>query len=540
MKVSLFKAVNANRIMCRTLKAAAVCLPLMLSSCVYEDALQEAECGNPDQLTLQLNLTLPAANQGTRTGGHEEDPGIDAESYIDFENGDFRVLVYGIDGELVDNLFKDDFTYELKSTGGNTTVYTLSGTMSVPDAETRQKLSKLRFMVVANWESFEKSNTRPNYNYPTFEGCGLTAGASHPLYYDNENFNFTFKGTTGSSWTPSKARQRYIPMFGVTPELDLDYVVAMSHYSDSPVSNIAMIRALAKVELVDVEGDLISSASLSKVNAAGRFIPNLFRNPTWDQNATQVSEPSLPATPGAIENLQFMLEENTPGRKVLSAYIPEMDLTSWRPEFRIYTGTDQLKAGFNNYDAEGKVVTDPEKELKSVLRNHIYRFNMTAKNGELYLTLNVLPWQMEYAENPWYFDAPELAPGGEIDWSNAVAEGYVDDAANYRLVMKDGTDDYAEAQFEIAAPQHCRWFAQLVALNGKSDAFEFADGYDSGIIGEGPCIIRIRNTREIVTDYDNEARLVVFVEYPDKTTREIKVTPDGESNYMIVQIINNI
>lgn len=522
-------------------RAVASLLLLPLASCILE-APDDKESPAAEEFTLNINLTLPSSvAQTTRADGHDTDPGTEAENYIDFEGGDFRLLVFGADGQMVDGLFKDDFTYRLKSSAGTSAVYTLSGTMSVPDAETREKISKLHFMVLANWRSFERSNTRTSFYYPSFAGYGLKSDSPKPIYNEGRDLNFTFKAQTGTSWTPSIAQKRYIPMFGVTDELDLDYVVAMSHHSDSPISSIPMLRSMAKVEIVDVEGDLVSSVSLSQANASGRVIPDIYSNPSWNDNDIQVTAPSLPSVPGELKKIQFVrVEDNAQKQKVYAAYIPEMDLTDLRPEFLIYNGEKELKANFNNYDLDGKEVTDADKELKSVLRNHIYRFNVTAQSDNLYIRLNVLPWQMEYAENPWYFDAPQLADGGEIDWSAAIAEGYIEDKENLRLLMKDGTDDYAEAQFNIEAPRHCRWFAQLVPLNGKSDAFEFADGFDSGIIGDGPCIIRIRNTREIVSDYNNEARLVVFVEYPDKTTREIKVTPDGNGNYLIVQMVNNI
>lgn len=82
-----------------------------------------------------------------------------------------------------------------------------------------------------------------------------------------------------------------------------------------------------------------------------------------------------------------------------------------------------------------------------------------------------------------------------------------------------------------------RWYAKPTALQGKSDAFIF-DGDDSGTIDGKKCVLRIKNREEIVNNTDNEARLDIFVEYPDKISREVKVTADGRSNYTIVQEIN--
>ena len=185
------------------------------------------------------------------------------------------------------------------------------------------------------------------------------------------------------------------------------------------------------------------------------------------------------------------------------------------------------------------------------------------------MELKVLPWDMEYDDTPSYFDSPKVAEGGWLEWKTKYAEGdvedeeqvgmsngFVDEPNTLTLTMKSTTDEYAQATFTLKAPKNCRWYALLQSLGGSSDAFYFVDkdgkpittngGNPEGIIGKAgdnctldengytECTIRIKNSSVKVNNRPNEAKLMVFVEYPDKTQREVKVVEgklvDGEDN----------
>lgn len=511
----------------------------MLTGCIYDNAPATRACDAEESLFINLNLSVPLS---TRSSGHNySNQGTPAENYIDID--DIKICIFDSDDNYVDDKYISEVS-ESTPTDKVNGYYTVTAKLDLSDQEVKNRLSTFKIMVLANWVSFEESNGNTSFN-PSFEGYSLSGTKN--IFQDGTNFNFTFAPPTASnpySWTPSIDEKRGIPMFGMSREFELQYAIDMGRYSDDPIDNINMLRAIAKVEIIDELGDRIGSVSMSKANKSGRIIPDIEVNKDWEDPSIQIETPSIPTNPGTIDKIEFVQGPDSDGKRTWVAYIPEMDFTiDERPQFTVYDGEEQLDPKpFNNYE-NNEVVTDPNKYLPAVLRNHIYSFRVTINDkAGVSINFSVLPWEMEYAEHPWYYDTPQLKPDGEIDWSAATQEGYNVDTDNCRVIMKDGTDGYAEAVFKIASPLHCRWYAQLVPLNGKSDAFEFAEGYDSGIIGEGDgsCTIRIKNTREIVSDYNNEARLVIFVEYPDKTTREVKVTGDGESNYMIVQQINNI
>ena len=530
---------------------------LLPTSCVYEKEDIDSSAGK-DPLVITLNLTVPPTSTATRGSALKLTPATKDESFIDILNNDYQICIFDKDGLYVaDKLSEIECTE--KSIGNGTATYSLTARLSLSGDEDMRRMSKFKVMVLANWKSFERSNTKPAFEYPSFTGYTVS-GDTKNIYKDGDNFNFTLKDQ-GDTWVPSIDKKRAIPMFGITEELDLQFVMDMSKYGDVPIFNVPMLRSIAKVEIIDESGqDKISSVSLSKVNKNGRYIPDISGISDWETD--QVSSPSLPQSPETSEHLQFF-QETRDNKRVYVAYIPEMDLTMDRPNFRVYSGTKEIITPFNNYDTEGKVVTTADKMLKYVLRNHIYRYNVTVKDDKsLQVQLNILPWDMEWDEDgPWYFDSPEVAENGFLNWITTTDEitnpdyeengeepiyasnGYVDNKDDLILTMKDGNVGYVEGSFTLKAPKNGKWHAEFANLDGKGgDAFEFYnDGtktYDSGLINGNPCIIRIKNKEEQVNTRDNQARLIIFVEYPGQAPREVKVAINSAGdlgNYTIVQ-----
>ena len=549
-------------------------LLLTQTGCIYDKgAVMPCSSEKTEALVIKLNLTVPSSSTGTRSAdeNHLLVPGSDDENYINIDDEDYQVLMFDRDGALVEGKLSE-FKCEKNGVSDESVSYTLTAHLTLTNNQDREALSTFKVMVLANWKSFERSNTRPNYDtYPTFTGYNITPNAEKNIFKDKENFNFTLnKPSDNFSWVPSIDKKQAIPMFGVTDDLDLQFVMDMSKYGDGPSFNVPMLRAMAKVEIIDESGEKISSVSMSSANQSGRIIPEIDEstNTGWSDPNTQIKTPSIPTNPGKIDKIQFVQGPDSDGKRTWVAYIPEMDFRgideSQRPQFTVYDETTELDPKpFNNYE-DGEVVTAPEKYLPAVLRNHIYSFRATITDkAKVLMELQVLPWEMEYDDTPSYFDSPEVA--GWLEWKTVYVEGdvedeekigqpndFLDDDEKLILTMKSTTDEYAQATFTLKAPKNCRWYAQLQSLGGDSNAFYFVDkdgepistnnGNPGGIIGEESdncivdnegntkCTIRIKNNSVKVYNHPNEAKLMVFVEYPDKTNREVKVV-EGKMVY---------
>ena len=536
-----------------------------LASCVYDGA----PCPEQPDDGYTINLTISTGALATRSDGDKIVAGSDAENFIDIAGGDYAVFIFDGDGRFVQRFEPGAVTLVQDGTG--TQKYKLSGAFR-PQSE----LNAIQLMVLANCHN----DFGASYNIieERFDSKTLT-----DIYGNGTDFNFMMPtataadGTTPASWQPL-AGTSGIPMFGLSEKMKLD---------NNPLLNfkkvIPMLRSIAKVEIVDNTKDGITGVSLSKINSNGRIIPDVTKNPQWAGDA-QVINPSLPGTIEYLENIVFFNEKRTVDnaeKSVWVAYIPEMNLSSdkradqARPTFIVQTtsGKRYTDVKFDNY-LKGEQAT--ANKLDYVLRNHIYHYDVDMISAQLILNLTVLPWDFKPEEDVWHMDNPTVkAPekneetGEEtrfyLKWKltkmvddEEVENGCKDNQEALQLVMMSGTDDYVEGTFMLSAPLNAKWYATLVPLHGPTDAFYFDDGYDSGTIDDrNEARIRIKNRYEKVSGQNNEARLVIMVEYPDKTRKEaIVVDPEytvqdsegnettqkdtNRRNYTIVQEMTDI
>lgn len=504
----------------------------------------------PGQYALKLDVVVPTDKAvGTRAAGHEEENGTAAESYIDMYDRDFHILIFGEDGRLLFEMTPPNADIQQSENEDGFTVYMLE-TIIEPGLVS-DELKSAKIMALANWNSF-------GGGYTGFDGTRIS-GTTGNLYKNGTDFNFSMPDASGEPWKPSIENKHLIPMFGVSG-------FTVEGDASTLTSKIKMLRSLAKVEIVDNTKSGIGSVSLSKSSGYGRFIPDVEANPDW--SATGVTTPSLPSKLGDIDDIAFYSETRTVGgteKTVWTAYIPEMHVASalrpqdsdGRPSFDVTLKTGTTKSfKFDNY-YNGEQAT--ANKLESILRNHIYRYNVEVKSAEFVLNLEVLPWDMMQEENEWHFDLPTVdeEKDGWLKWKTTYTadddpdregdpNGYNDKTEDLTLIMKTGTDDYAEATFTLSAPLNAKWIATLVPLQGDHNAFSFDEGYDSGTIDGEPATIRIRNNSETVSDENNEARLVIMVEYPDKTQKEavvvkpVVINDKTVKNYTIVQELTEI
>lgn len=550
---------------------AAIAAIFLFLGCA-SDSEYGSQATRAKSVKLHFNLTVPAdaeffSRAPVSPPGHVTEGGTAAESAIDILGEDYKIVIFNdADGSFVTQ------DIEMVSTSRDDTpsasVYTMIGEVS---ADKLEALDGFRVMVLANLKSFGAPY------YPNFEGrsaildpANASFNTQANIFKNTSNFNFVYPnsgGATTPSWSPTlEAPKSLVPMFGYSEKLVLPDASDATPWGEVIINTeISMLRSIAKIELVDnMSNNEINAATLSLSNRYGRYIPDITVNADWDKEAKQVSAPSLPANVGQLSKLTFHPEKRVIAgeqKTVWFAYVPEMDLSVFdaddnRPYFEFNFGTVDKRTPFDNYDENGKVDTD--NHLQTVLRNHIYRYTVSGSLSNLSVDLDVQEWNMVQDED-WHFDIPTVRMIDDFDpedpqypyyisWTTEeedvdnpgqyVENGYFDDSYNLQLIMKPNTEDYAECTFTLAAPLNATWIAQLIPTQGELDAFKLHSDFSSGKIdGTTPAVVKIRNTKETVNNERNEARLVIMVEYPDKTQREVIVVKPGSNgtNYTIVQ-----
>lgn len=556
-------------------------LPLMLAAgvtgCInqpsdYDCPLSEADAVGTH--LLQLNILVPASRttRAHTNAPNEQKPeeGTSAENKIGVDSKDFDVLIFDEAGNQVGNFVPMTTSVEQ---GDKVSIVSLIGPIETTTGN--GKLEKFQAMVLANWKSFNGGS------YEGSSGKNLSGIAT-----DNTNLNFTMPNESGEeAWMPALgANESLIPMFGLSGLMNLGDATAVGNGNAITSTTIPMLRALAKVEVIDkteeVKGGAASkivSVSLDQSLSTGRYIPNFLDNSIWHSDAadTYVNAVSMPVDYDYdITNLQFVKVEDNKW----VAYVPEMYLSSdaakltRRPEFSLTVEDNSTyQFPFNNY-FNGQPNTN--ERLMQVLRNHIYRFeinNIIPKGMNVDVTLTVDKWDEPEEQAVWdYFDRVivEQPDGSDTYLKLAVAGqtpqydddpeassvyklgGYTIDPEKYSIIMAPGNDDYIEATFKITEPLHATWQASIITIEGvdnaiiittgaKNEEGRFVEGDNTGIIdGESEITIKIANNNP-TTEVNNVGQLRILVMLPDKQTWYEANVCDGDwkavKNYTITQ-----
>ena len=580
----------------------AVAMLCTATGCIFEEAVTDCPDSSktPSSFMLNLNLTVPAsADAMSRAYGHEFEPGTDPENFIHLtypggEDGlhpDYKVFIFDKDGGFVGDVddLAESISSECMGMGPNGANYRLTFNLSLDPAQ-KERMSQFQIMVLANYLSFQETNEQDCQAYPSFN----SETNLDDLYNDAENFNFQFSFKSDTEhWRPEVDRSG-IPMFGLSQKIDIAYVIAMSEADYYEPISIPMLRALAKVEIVDNTSEGITNVGrLPMKFLSGRLIPNLKENPKWDDPDIQIVKSSLAYDGGINYNVSagsdiplfrkpegeitvwyMYLPEiqipygNNSGSRAVDLGLGDQDGLYYRPAFSFTFNKKQY--GFeldNNIEKLGSSrYAKGDGSLTDILRNHIYRYTINNSGMNVRVDLTVQPWDFKYDSEPWNFDTPVVSE--YIKWdakdlsdeNSTIENGYTDmGLSECRLLMNPATDTYVEGTFTLTAPMHCRWYAYLRTTgSGEPDAFyftngeeapdgsdtHFVEGDDSGIIDGNPITLKIACKRAKVSVENNEQTLVIMVQYPDKSQREVNIVSDPrdgiKANYTIVQQVTEV
>lgn len=435
---------------------SALCSAMVMAGgCIYDfDRCAATEEGEDVKLRFTV-VTRDSYGPGmrkTRAADIEEQEGSAPENYLNLAGRDIRFLLFDDEQKLLRDFTPDaDITVAAEDDNRYIT-YTVHATIAEPyfanvaTAET----TEFYIMVIAN--------CRP-YSLSAF---GLATGATTIENVAGQLASFTLKTYTDAAdgprtgWTPSQpgeADGEYIPMaglqhftlkqgaFGKGAENFVDL-------SGTGGKDINMLRALAKIEVIDkidVTGNFaedspqrnveVEKAELFGYCATGTILPSYEQwNGNVDKPETQQVKPETQqvvaptmakpvvykAPNGNIEepvewDSEIDLHEDKDAQKertdncpVFSVYVPEYslaDIGNAVPPYIRLTVQDPDKPDETSafYLLKLANYTDgaAEENIPNLLRNHIYRYEITAiRNNSLEIQYTLCPMGDGVAEIP--------------------------------------------------------------------------------------------------------------------------------------------
>ncbi|MCH5221567.1 MAG: hypothetical protein J1F05_04470 [Muribaculaceae bacterium] len=559
--------------------ALTAALVLALPSCVWEDMPEGGggTVGKGQGVHLSLTVMSSSTTSVSRAnhGDDFEEQGSDIENYIDFDNDDFRIVIFDKSGDyLVEpDLSSEQWKIYPKYQSGDYVMYYLEGDVELPESITAtdiERISKegVQVIALANWKG---ADSRASYTDIFKKGTGRQTLAE--IWKDAANYNFGYTPQAGNmTWMPAlEPARRLIPMFGFAASTAFE-----ARYNNGVLyagATIPMQRAMAKIEVIDNLTDQpqlsIGDVTMTDFNTTGRFIPDIDANKDWSKIGSQVDRSSVPAGVQKQTGLKFF-KVTEDGVNKWIAYVPEMELekgvvsgagevSETRTHLKVdiastmasFTGAT-YPLHFARYDEVTSMPTFPDDSWNHILRNHIYRFYVNKVGISVKLHLHVLNWNLDDDEE-WDF-TDHVSVSKQLEWKN---DTYADFTPSTGEVLLSFDKPYLEGEFEFITPQNATWYARLVPIgDAKPGAVTFVDadgkpmnptvGSDpeycpeiSGIIGHSSDgVIRIRPTSS-AGDIESRFRLEFLVENLGVWIT-VPMPPDEPNYYTIIRPANII
>ena len=409
----------------------------LLSSCIND--IEDCDSvfipsDEEETMYLQFRITpeLNTGESGTRAvdddafdkEDHPQEGGIAAENHISFD--DMKLYVCNSQTGII----IQELTPENGLENNNVLTFTAKVTASPASLSTSGNSFGFTIVALANWNSI-------GGNYPQVTE-GLTT-----LGYLEQVAGFTF--IQNSNWTPAignGAGKYGIPMYGKQSYTGISYDDLKGTTMASPLllytagtpskpyhKDINLLRSMAKLEVADrIEKNntgfpKVLNVSVKNYTTSGLYIPTptAFHNSNGTEvGYNQVFKTSLPenltmataAKPfGWVNKYATTPDSNgndwdqyTDITGWWTTYMPEMNYTTSEaatsPQLEI---TIQRAAGG---ESEVKTVPLPQfpTSLGMIMRNHIYRIEVTMASQETNLTLRygICPWVTETINIPTF------------------------------------------------------------------------------------------------------------------------------------------
>ena len=431
---------------------------MLTTSCSQdEEVLQSGETSSGTvriQFTLDMNGNSEsrAADWGNITGDNTDNNSSPDNTADD----DIRKL-----GNIYENTINPNqvqvFLYQgnkfLGEVGGlnlvntkdavNKNQYTFTGQITVENATvTNGKLENATIMVVANYDNYVNGNLALNQDYM---------------------FNYTIGAYSANA---SAANKKYIPMWGkLKANIPLNESTTSSTFT--PIGNIYMLRAMAKIEVVFDEDNesldeyTIEAAGLSRYNSKGNLFP-ASKYMTLNNTAINTEDCFNPTSFNNVAS--YTLNElGLPFEVIKDANDKKRSCIIYVPEYRYQEKIDDvtnedvgqlkiylsLKKGNQILTAKDLPVSSGAIPMgeRDLVRNHWYRYIVENINDGFDLTVETLAWTLQEID---------MSFEGIITYNvTGWIEGTYKEIEDNTVYMTSGKD--AEFVFTIETPKNCEY-----------------------------------------------------------------------------------
>lgn len=325
--------------------------------------------------------------------------------------------------------------------------------------------------------------------------------------------------------------QRDIPMFGKYQSL---YIPLMQQHYEV---EIPITRMLAKVETFFAKTssgfDLaVNKIDLQRIPNKGYVAPQL---DLADKIDTYVGGKELSSTRVTVESISKDLDDGSLQSfqfyDLNEPFVFENPYGCYGSEASLTEGDERGYQMNVFYTVDGTAYRQAVY-LPRVERNTIYKvYCLVDEKGVLVeLKLVLQAWQVK-TENWEYTDIVTVKENGKMDWMG------VEPTDNAEVIIEYSSG--VQCSFAIDTPVGGKWYASLIPVEGKSDAF-YIEGASSGDINAEHAILQIKAKYQYVETENNAATLQIVVKTGDGRTliaNELcKV--EGHDKYTIVQNIN--
>ena len=407
---------------------------MLTTSCSQEEGLEPQASDEKVQVVFTIALDGQSARSRATWGDtYDSAIGNDFDNYIDPDKF-FVKLTLG------------NTTYDVKNIAywqqnSNKNIYEFVGEVEVPISATTTYTSA-KVMVYANMTPAATTGGETfNANYSTYPGRGV----------------------------------KYIPMWGVQTMSNL----SLTPGARNPLPDIYLLRAMAKVEVIMANEDYeISNIKLNGYNNTGYCLPTGWNaattTTTTGLDLDGVFRP-LSSYIGEATKSCFTESTTASGFQRFEIYVPEYRNIASNNQTTVTPSTITVTVDGKDYEIEFKKYADGSatSEAYNIVRNHIYRYNITQVKTGLNFTLSVVPWTVVTES----FDyESELSYTQGTEWTN------ISKTTGNTIELKTSSDANASNvtgvyNFQINTPLTIEWMA---VLEDPSMKFQFDMANTSG------------------------------------------------------------
>ena len=414
---------------------------VLTTSCSQEEFLEEVTGrGEKEKVTVCFSIAMNGTESRSRASWNNNDnpkTGVGFENDIDFspENFEVKLTLPQDNAPTVQNTVQNIVYWK---TADN--VYEFVGEVEISNpSNTTYENAKVE--IFAN---IAKEEREFEVNYTKYPGRGVD----------------------------------YIPMWGIHTFNELSLIPG----ERNPLGTIYLLRAMAKIEvtlsdeLID-EGYFIKSASLNKHNAMGNLLPNnnsaenVGITTGYDMDNCFNPYDKGNETPIDGQAIGFNVSSD---KKSCTIYVPEYNNIEDDLKIQPIIYKKETKNGeeietqiTGTLNLPGYFEMSIQKEIKALVRNHWYQYNITGINDgyELGFTMTVAPWTLVEKDIDYETETISIITDDEgLGWSNINENS----TATEKYMLSSGAA--AIFKFRIETPLYCEYYVEM-----SGEGFEVSD-----------------------------------------------------------------